>query len=67
MQFFETNSAKLGFVSAYWIGDDETEDQLKKELKVTARCIPLKTKADLGKCIFTGKENAPLTLFARAY
>ena len=52
---------------AYWAGDDKTEDELKKELKVTARCIPLSSKTKLGKCIFTGADNAPLTLFARAY
>jgi prolyl-tRNA synthetase len=67
MQFFAQDSVKSGFVSAYWIGDEETEKQLKQDLKVTARCIPLSTKNELGKCIFTGKENAPLTLFARAY
>lgn len=66
-QFFEKDTEKSGFVSAYWIGDDKTEEELKQKLKVTARCIPLKTKGMLGKCIFTGRENAPLTLFARAY
>lgn len=66
-KFFEENNEKTGFVSAYWIGDDETEEKLKKELKVTARCIPLESQEKLGKCIFTGKENAQLTLFARAY
>ncbi len=67
LEFFKEASEKSGFVSAYWIGDDATEDELKKNLKVTARCIPLKTKGNLGKCIFTGESNAPLTLFARAY
>ena len=66
-KFFVEKAEKTGFVSAYWIGDDETEAELKKELKVTARCIPLKSKDKLGKCIFTGKDNASLTLFARAY
>lgn len=65
-QFFK-KSEQSGFISAYWAGDKETEDKLKQELKVTARCIPLKSKGDSGKCIFTGKGNSPLTIFARAY
>jgi prolyl-tRNA synthetase len=66
-QFFSQDAEKSGFVMAHWIGDDKTEGQLKQELKVTARCIPLKSKKSLGKCIFTDQENAPLTMFARAY
>ena len=66
-QFFSKESEQPGFVMAYWAGDDKTEDQLKQELKVTARCIPLKFKANLGKCIFTGSDSARLTIFARAY
>lgn len=69
-QFFELfnkNNHEKGFVYAYWSGDEITENTLKQELKVTARCIPLKTKNQLGKCIFTGQEESPLTLFARAY
>jgi len=66
-QFFAKESEQPGFISAFWIGDDETENQLKQKLKVTARCIPLSTKGQLGKCIFTGTNNAPLTVFARAY
>lgn len=58
---------KAGFVAAHWIGDEKTEEELKQTLKVTSRCIPLSSEKTLGKCIFTGKENAPLTIFARAY
>jgi len=67
IKFFSAGAEKSGFVNAYWIGDNATENELKQNLKVTARCVPLETKAKLGKCIFTGKDNAPLTLFARAY
>lgn len=66
-KFFEKDSERAGFVMAHWIGDDKTEDELKQKLKVTARCIPLSSKDKLGKCIFTGSDNAPLTIFARAY
>ena len=66
-KFFKKESTQPGFVAAYWAGDDKTENELKQRLKVTARCIPLATEAQLGKCIFTGVDDAPLTLFARAY
>lgn len=64
---FADNEANGGFVLAYWIGDDATEALIKERFKVTARCMPLEHRGQLGKCIFTGQEGAPLTLFARAY
>lgn len=66
-KFFKKESTQPGFVMAYWSGDNKTENELKQRLKVTARCIPLETKSRLGKCIFTGVDNSPLTIFARAY
>ncbi len=66
-KFFSLEAHQPGFVMAYWAGDDKTEAQLKQELKVTARCIPLKSKDKLGKCIFTGIDDVPLTIFARSY
>ena len=56
-----------GFVLAYCADDEVTEKALKEDLKVTARCVPLETQSHKGSCIFTGRSNAPLTLFARAY
>ena len=68
--FFDKNNKKSGgFAIAAWIGDTETEQALQKDLAVTARCIPLQNTQNnnLGTCIFTGKNNAPYTVFARAY
>lgn len=62
--FSEDRSA---FVLAHWAGDVQTEDMIKKDIKVTARCIPLQFSDKLGKCIFTNKEDVPLTLFSKAY
>lgn len=56
-----------GFALAYWIDDEATEEMLKKDLKVSPRCIPLDTINERGKCIFTGQSNAHLTVFAKAY
>lgn len=64
---FADENANGGFVLAHWIGDDETEKFIKETYKVTARCMPLASRKQRGKCIFTGKDDAPLTLFARAY
>ncbi len=66
-QYFHPQSNQNGFVLAHWIGDQATEDTLKEQLKVTPRCIPLATEHQTGRCIFTGTDNAPLTLFAQAY
>ena len=63
--FYEFFKDKSGFVYSHWCGDEKTENELKEKLKVTARCIPL--NSGKGKCIFTGKENSPLTIFAKAY
>lgn len=65
--FFKKDSDQSGFVMAYWAGDEETEKHLKETFKVTARCIPLASKASTGICIFTGKNNSPLTMFAKSY
>lgn len=64
---FADEDRQTGFVYAHWCGDEATEERLKQDLKVTARCIPLSSRSQTGRCIFTGQENAPLTLFARAY
>ena len=65
--FFSKEDTQPGFISAYWAGDNDTENELKQKLKVTARCIPLASKNNTGKCIFTGTDGASLTIFARAY
>ena len=55
-----------GFVLAF-AHDTDTYAPLLKDLKVTARCMPLSKKDERGICIFTGEVNAPLTLFGKAY
>ena len=55
-----------GFVWCYAADVPDYEDHLKS-LQVTPRNIPLDTQGDRGVCIFTGHEDAPLTIFSRAY
>jgi len=56
-----------GFAYAYWHEEDVTEQKIKEELKVTARCMPLADRHKRGKCIFSGIDNSPLVLFAKSY
>jgi prolyl-tRNA synthetase len=55
-----------GFALAHWADDPAVEEKLK-ELKVTARCIPLAGPEEPGKCIFTGKPSNKRVVFAKAY
>ena len=56
-----------GFVCAFWCGDATTENKLKQDFKVTAGCLPGDMQSKRGQCIFTGKADAPLTLFSKSY
>ena len=46
--------------------DDPSYETLLKKLKVSPRCMPVDND-ETGRCIFTGAEGAPLTVFARSY
>ncbi len=68
--YFAEGSAG-GLAYAPFVDGAETEAKLK-ELKVTARCIPLTDnakpgEAKPGKCIFTGADTTTTAVFARAY
>ena len=56
-----------GFVNSHWCGSTECEENIKNDLKVTIRCIPLEAKEEKGKCIYCGKESDKRVLFAKAY
>ena len=58
---------KGGFISAHWDGTIETEKQIKDITKATIRCIPLESKNEEGKCVFSGKPSSKRVLFAKAY
>jgi len=69
--FTPKNSAKPeihgGFALAHWNGSREVEDQIKNDLKVTIRCIPLDDSSEPGRCIFTGEPSARRVIWAKAY
>jgi prolyl-tRNA synthetase len=56
-----------GFALAHWNGSREVEEQIKNDLKVTIRVIPLASSSEPGKCIFTGKPSSRRVVWAKAY
>jgi len=58
-----------GFALTHWDGTPETEEQIKKDLKVTIRCIPfaLEGASESGTCPFSGKESPGRVLWAKSY
>ena len=56
-----------GFALAHWDGSREVEEQIKNDLKVTIRVIPLDDSSEPGKCIFTGKPSSRRVIWAKAY
>ena len=55
-----------GFVTAYFGGDRSDEKAIKEATGATVRCFPLSDEST-GTCFFTGKADAKLAIFARAY
>jgi len=57
-----------GFAIADYDGSAEVEDMLRKDLRVTVRCIPLDGGQPKGaKCIFTGNPAKYRAIFAKSY
>ncbi len=56
-----------GFVKSHWCGNQECEENIKEDLKVTIRCIPLDAEIEKGKCIYCGKESNKRVIFAKNY
>jgi prolyl-tRNA synthetase len=56
-----------GFALAHWNGSRDVEEQIKNDLKVTIRVIPLDDASERGQCIFTGEPSARRVMWAKAY
>src|SRR5881396_3503268 len=56
-----------GFALAHWNGSREVEEQIKSDLKVTIRVIPLDDSSEPGSCIFTGEPSARRVVWAKSY
>jgi prolyl-tRNA synthetase len=56
-----------GFALCHWAEDLAMEEQIKKDLGVTIRCIPLDAPREEGVCPFTGKKSMFRVIYAKAY
>jgi prolyl-tRNA synthetase len=56
-----------GFALAHWNGSNKVEEQIKNDLKVTIRVIPLDGTDEPGRCIFTGEPSARRVIWAKSY
>ncbi len=55
-----------GLAYCHFVDGPEMEAKLK-ELKVTARCVPLDAPQEKGTCLFSGQPSERRGIFARAY
>ena len=56
-----------GFARSHWCGNAKCEEQIKDDLKVTIRCIPLDAEQESGKCIYCDEESDKRVIFAKSY
>lgn len=56
-----------GFALCHWAEDPAVEEQIKKDLGVTIRCIPLNAPEEHGHCPFSGKKSTRRVIYAKAY
>jgi prolyl-tRNA synthetase len=56
-----------GFAHSHWCGSAECEKQIKTDLSVTIRCIPLNAPEENGSCVFCGKPSERRVIFAKSY
>jgi prolyl-tRNA synthetase len=56
-----------GFALSHWNGSRAIEEQVKTDLKVTIRVIPVDESAEPGRCIFTGEPSARRVIWAKSY
>ncbi len=69
--FTPQNSEKpeihAGFALSHWSGEEAVEEQVKKDLNVTIRCIPLDEPEEEGRCVISGKPSRKRVIFAKSY
>jgi len=56
-----------GFALCHWNGSAQVEEQVKNDLNVTIRCIPLDGKPEGGKCVISGEKSERRVIFAKSY
>lgn len=71
-KFFTPNNKKNpeihgGFAFSHWCENPACEEQIKTDLKVSIRCIPLNAAKEEGKCIYCGNKSNKRIIFAKSY
>ncbi|MGA2506780.1 MAG: proline--tRNA ligase, partial [Chitinispirillaceae bacterium] len=56
-----------GFALCHWSGQAFVEEQVRNDLGVTIRCIPLDSEEETGKCIISGEPSSRRVIFAKSY
>lgn len=56
-----------GFALCHWGEDPKVEEQVKKDLNVTIRCIPLDAEKEHGKCVISGANSSRRVIYAKSY
>jgi prolyl-tRNA synthetase len=65
---FFAEGAPGGFALMHWAGNNEEEDKIAKDMRITIRCIPMSDEfAEEGSCFLTGKPSSKRVIFARSY
>jgi len=65
--FFKGKEQEIhgGFAKVFWAGSSQQEEEIQKDLKVTARCILPEEKE--GTCFYTGQSTVQQVIFAKSY
>lgn len=64
--FFQDPSQK-GFIQGFWSAEPWIEEQIKKDLNVTIRCLPLDVSQESGICVISGQKASIQAIYAKAY
>jgi len=65
--FSSSDDIHGGFALSHWSEDAAVEEQIKNDLNVTIRCIPLDAPQEEGRCPFTAKPSRRRVIYAKAY
>jgi prolyl-tRNA synthetase len=56
-----------GFARCHWSGEAAVEEQVKRDLNVTIRCIEADALEEEGRCVISGRPSRRRVVFGKAY
>jgi len=63
----DDNEIHGGYALSHWCSSEICEMNIKNDLSVTIRSIPLDAEPEIGQCIFCGKPSNYRVFFSKAY